>query len=159
VPIGWDALTMIPRAEAIDELRTAWSWHLPDRYQPVLFSALGDMFYETLPGGAIWWLNTGTANLSKVAESKEGFQRLLGTEVADDWFLPPLIERLVQAGKILREGECYTYTTLPIFREGTYTVDNLRPINAREHFGVTGYIHRQVFNLRDGDSVRIKIVD
>jgi hypothetical protein len=76
VPIGWKALTMIPSAEAVGELRSAWSWHLPDQYQLVLFSALGDAFYET-PSGEIWWLNTGTAELSKVAESKEQFQRLL----------------------------------------------------------------------------------
>jgi hypothetical protein len=43
------------------------------------------MFYET-PAGEIWWLNTGTAELSKVAENKQEFQQLLGTELANDWF-------------------------------------------------------------------------
>jgi hypothetical protein len=69
--VGWNARTMTPTIEAIGELQIAWSWLLPERYQPVLFSALGDMFYQT-QSGEIWWLNTGTTEISKVAESQPG---------------------------------------------------------------------------------------
>ena len=98
MPVGWNHLTMTPSADAIGELRSAWSWLLPSNYQPVLFSSFGDMFYE-VPTGEIWWLNTGTAELSKVAESKHEFQQFLGTELVNDWFLPPLIEDLVKREK------------------------------------------------------------
>jgi len=47
--VGWNALTMTPTVETIGELRIAWSWLLPERYQPVLFSALGE-FYQTQSG-------------------------------------------------------------------------------------------------------------
>jgi hypothetical protein len=149
---------MTPSADAIEELRTAWSWLLPDHYQPVLFSAFGDLFYKT-PAGEVWWLNTGTAEVSKIAESQLEFERLLGTDKADDWFLPPLIEKLINAGKALSPGQCYTFVTLPIFREGTYTAENLNPVDAREHFGLTGYNHKEISNLPDGATVNIKIVE
>src|SRR5262245_37080759 len=90
---------MTPSVDAIEELRAAWSWLLPDDYQPVLFSALGDLFYQ-IPCGEIWWLNTGTAEVSKLADNQSEFQRLLDTDKADEWFLPPLIEKLISAGKI-----------------------------------------------------------
>ena len=35
--VGRIALTMTPTVEAIGELQIAWSWLLPERYQPVLF--------------------------------------------------------------------------------------------------------------------------
>jgi hypothetical protein len=158
MPIGWNALTMTPNDEAIGELRTAWSWLLPEHYQPILFSALGDLFYQT-PSGEIWWLNTGTAEVSKVAESQSEFQRLLKTDMADDWLFPPLIEKLIKAGKALSPGRCFTFVTLPIFREGTYTVENLNPVDAREHFRLTGHIHKEISSLPEGAAVKIKVVE
>ena len=156
MPISWNSITVVPSDEAIAELRNEWSWLLPIRYQPVLFNALGDMFYETMDG-EIWWLNTGTAELSKVATSREEFQTLCGMEVAVDWFLPPLIERLLKAGKSLARGQCYTFVTLPIFLGGTYTVENLNPVDAKEHFGLTALVHKQIRDAKDGDQIRIKI--
>jgi hypothetical protein len=150
------AFTITPSSDAIAELKREWSWLLPLQYEAVLFSALGDLFYETSLG-EIWWLNTGTAELSKVAEDSRSFERHLGTDASANWFLPPLIEKLVKAGKTLGEGQCYTFVTLPIFKEGTYTVENLNPVNAKEHFGSTGSLHRQVRGLPDGAKVRIKI--
>jgi hypothetical protein len=158
MPIGWNHLTATPDAAAINRLRAAWSWHLPAYHTPLLFSALGDMFYE-VPTGEIWWLNTGTAELSKLAEDKQEFEALLSTEAADDWFLPPLIEKLVRAGKVLTLGQCYTFVTLPIFVGGGYTVENLNPVPAHEHFGLTGELHKQIYHLKDGDQVRIRIAN
>ena len=86
------------------------------------------------------------------------FQRLLGTECADHWFLPSLIEKLRRADKILAPGQCYTFVRLPIFAEGTYTIENLNPVPAKEHFGLTGELHKQIRHLKDGDKVRLRIV-
>jgi hypothetical protein len=96
---------------------------------PVLFSALGDVFFEDVAGG-VWWLNAGTAEVSGVADSVEQFQDLLRTDQANEWFMPDLVERLHAAGKFLAPGQCFTYVTLPIFKEGSYEVSNLNPVNA-----------------------------
>jgi Domain of unknown function (DUF1851) len=156
MPPNLTSLTITPAEDAIAELKREWAWLLPADYVPVLFSALGDLFY-VVPSGEIWWLNMGTADMEKVAESKAVFEHLLETETASNWFLPPLIERLVQAGKVLKEGQCYSFVTPPIFKEGTYTVGNLNPVDAREHFGWMGILHRQICDLPDGSKVHIKV--
>jgi len=151
-------LIITPNNEAISELKQAWSWLLPEHYQPILFTALGDMFFE-VPSGEVHWLNTGTGSVTHVAANLSEFERHLETDLAVDWFLPALIEQLVAAGKVLKTGQCYSFTTLPIFREGTYTVDNLRPCGAKEHFGFTGDVHKRIHDLPDGAKVQFKVVE
>lgn len=155
--VSWSALTCTPDHDAIVELGTAWAWKLKEPFRPVLFSALGDMFFAR-DGGDIWWLNTGTAELTPVAASVEDFQKQLATPIADDWFLPPLIADLQAAGKVLQPGECYSYVIMPIFAEGKYEVDNLNPVPAREHFGLSGGIHKDLQTFPDGTKVKLKVV-
>lgn len=155
--VSWTALTCTPDHEAIVDLGAAWGWKLVDPFRPVLFSALGDMFF-TRDAGDVYWLNTGSGELTRLAGSVEEFQKLLNTELADEWFLPPLIEQLQAAGKVLQPGECYTYVTLPIFAEGKYEVDNLNPVNAREHFVLTGGIHKDLQFQPDGTKVKLTVV-
>ena len=80
-------------------------------------------------------------------------------ERADEFFLPPLIGKLIAAGKVLQPGQCYTYVTLPIFKEGSYTVENLVPMSMKEHFELTGKMHGQLQDLPDGATVKINITD
>lgn len=157
-PVGWNELTVTPDDEAVRELRIAWAWLLPEEYRPVLFSALGDMFFETASGD-VQWLNTGTAEISHVADSLDLFREFLGSEFANELFLPPLIEKLIDAGKRLGPEQCYSYTTLPIFKEGTYTAENLAPISMKEHFRLTGSLHEQLQDMPEGAKVRMKVVD
>jgi hypothetical protein len=114
------------------------------------------MFFEAAEGG-IWWLNAGTAEVSRVADSTKQFQSLLGTEVASDWFMPDLVERLHAAGKVPGPGQCFTYVTLPIFEEGSYDVSNLNPVDAGEHFAMTGHLHREIRQLPDGAKIKISV--
>jgi hypothetical protein len=83
---------------------------------------------------------------------------MLGTDIVNDWFLPPLIEKLHAAGKIPGSGCCYTFVTLPIFAEGTYDVSNLNPVPAKDHFSVTGHIHNEIRSLPNGAKVKINVV-
>jgi len=154
---SWSELTCTPDSDAISELAAAWGWRLKEPFSPVLFSALGDMFFAR-DAGDVWWLNTGTGELTRVAASVEEFQRLLGTDITDEWFLPPLIEQLRLVNKVLQPGECYTYVILPIFAEGKYEPDNLNPVPAREHFGLTGGIHKDLQTFPDGAKVKLKVV-
>jgi len=156
--IGWGQLTFEPDEETLATFRSSWSWLLREPYTPLLFSTLGDVFLES-EGGAVYWLNTGVGSLSRVADSAQQFRSLLGTDRANDWFLPSLIQELRQAGKHLRAGACYSFVILPIFAEGKYEVSNLNPISAREHFNLTGNIHRQLHSAPDGTRVRLHVQD
>jgi hypothetical protein len=48
--------------------------------------------------------------------------------------------------------------TLPVFAEGTYEVDNLNPVRAREHFALTGGIHKDLQSYPDGSKVKLTVV-
>jgi len=155
--LGWASLTCTPSDKAVKQLAESWVWLLREPFVPVLFSALGDVFLQ-LDSGGVWWLNTGVGELTKVAESVQEFRELLGTELADDWFMPTLIQSLHAAGKIAQPGQCYNYVTLPVFAEGKYDVANLNPVPAHEHFMLTGHLLSEINGLPDGAKVKINVV-
>ena len=155
--IGWSDLTFTPNDDAIERLAEAWAWRLRDPFQPVMFSSIGDVFFAR-DSGEVWWLNTGTGELTEVADSVDHFRELLNTEIADEWLMPGLVAQLHAAGKIPEPGECYTYITLPVFAEGEYVVDNLNPVPAGEHFAITGHIHHEIAELPDESKVRTHTV-
>ncbi len=147
--VGWSSLTFTPDAEAVTELATSWGWRIGEPFTPLLFSILGDVFVQ-LDSGGVHWLNTGTGELGLVATDVDAFRARLATDIADEWFMPALVGQLHAAGKIPEAGQCYTYIILPIFAEGQYSVENLVPVSARDHFGVTGHIHREIANAPQG---------
>jgi hypothetical protein len=153
--LSWSDLTCTPREDALESLATHWSWRLAEPFTPLLFSALGDVFLRPDSGG-IWWLNTGTAELTQVADTIQKFQGLLNEEVATQWFMPGLIEQLHAAGKAPEPGECYTYVALPLLCDAPYTVENLNPVPARDHFSLTGEVLRQIDSLPDGSQLAIQ---
>ena len=155
--IGWSKLTFTPDDEAVAEIASAWGWLIQEPFTPLLFSSLGDMFFQAESGG-VFWLNTGTGEITAIAASAEQFKAQLGTEVSSDWFLPSLVAQLHAAGKIPAPGCCYTYVTLPVFAEGKYEIANLNPVPAKEHFGITGHIHQQIQSLPDGAQIDLQVV-
>jgi hypothetical protein len=155
--VTWKDLSFLPSDAALAALYDSWSWLLPSGIRPVIVSTLGDVFFQT-EGPEVFLLNTGSGEVEKVAASRDEFMDLLKTDKATDWFMPHLIEQLITAGKVLKPDQCYTYVTLPIFKEGKYDVANLNPVPAREHFALTGQIHKEVKDLPDGASVKIEIV-
>jgi Domain of unknown function (DUF1851) len=153
---NWPEITIQPQAPALEALRKSWHWMLGDAWTPLLFSAIGDVFFE-VPAGAVWWLSTATASLEQVAESPSEFHQLLSTEVADEWFLPGLVEALRDNGKILEPHQCYTYAILPVFTDGNFSVENMHPVSATEHYALTGEVHESIRSAPDGAKVQIKI--
>lgn len=158
VPISWSDLHFSPNTQTIHTLATSWQWLLPNGFTPVLFSILGDMFFQEATE-EVYWLNTGTGEVTLVAKSAEHFNELLASEEANNWFMPNLVEQLHDAGKIPTENQCDTYITLPIFAEGSYDVENLNPVPASEHFALTGEMLKHLQGLKDGATVDISIKD
>lgn len=150
-------ITIAPTDEAVAQLRESWLWLLGENWRPLLFSAIGDVFLQ-LPAGSVWWLSTATGGLEQVAESEPEFVELLGSsEKLHEWFLPGLVQALKAADKPLSPGQCYSYKTLPVFSDGSFSVDNMHALDAREHFGFTGEVMRQIQALPDGAQVTIKV--
>jgi len=155
--VSWSMLTFTPADEVIETITESWGWLLCQPYTPLLFSALGDMFFQ-FDSESVYWLNTGVGEITKVAESVDEFNQKLNTDIAEEWFLPSLVEDLYLAGKPLKLGQCYTFVIQPIFAECKYEVFNINPVDAKEHFGLTGDIHRQIQELPDGASVKFTVV-
>ena len=154
--VTWKDLSFLPSEAALAALHDSWSWRLPSPFRPVMASTLGDVFFQT-ESADVFWLNTATAEIEKVAASRDEFMQLLKTEKANDWFMPHLVEQLMAAGKVLKPDQCYTYVTLPIFKEGKYEVANLNPVPAGEHFALTGHVHKEIKDLPEGAAVKIEI--
>lgn len=149
-------LWFTPDERALAALESHWGAFLPPGATLLRCSWLGDAFVAT-PAGPVYWLNTGTAECTQIAESVAEFEQALAMPSSDSWLLPALLQALRAEGKSAAEGECYTYAILPIFAEGKYEPWNFRPVPAWEHFEVTASLHHQVTDLPDGTRVRVVI--
>ena len=141
--VCWSDLTFTPDAKAVSQLRQAWQWRLRQPFKPVMCSVLGDAFIELSRGG-IYWLNTGTAELILVAEDALRYVQLLRTPLAEEWFLPELVDALQHTLPALQPNECYSYLTLPVVELGGFYPDNFQIMNAGAHFVLTGNLHRHL---------------
>jgi hypothetical protein len=151
-------MTIEPSEASINTLRDSWRWMLGDAWSPLMFSAIGDVFFE-LSAKTVWWLSTATGDLEQVAASRAEFEALLDGEQIDEWFLPGLVEVLRLQGKILSEDQCYTYTVLPIFSDGSFSAENMYVVSASEHFSRSGKIHESIRLLPEGARVNITVSD
>jgi len=155
---AWSQITIQPQDAALASLRNSWKWMLGDAWTPLMFSAIGDVFFE-VPAGTVWWLSTATGSLEQIADSRDEFRELLGTEKADEWFLPGLVEALHSSGKILESEQCYTYAIFPVFAEGSFSVENMNPVSAAEHYAFSGHVHESIRQLPEGAKVKVTVTE
>jgi hypothetical protein len=135
---------------------TDWAWLLPDNeFTLWLMNRYGDLFIVT-DSGPVHLLHVCDGSAEKVAESRDDFCRLVDEDNnGNDWLMIPLIDKLVAAGKLLKEGRCYSFVLPPVMG-GEYTVENTCDLNVEEHFSLYASIHHQIKDLRDGTPVRLK---
>lgn len=139
-----------------ENILSCWQWRIANMKSIVAISYLGDLFLIG-QDDAIYWLQTDTGDLSKVADNHQQFKLFLNDEnKIDNWFFPQLFEQLQSAGKILKENEVYSYKKLPVLG-GEYTIDNIEPTDISVHFAFSGQICEQTKNLADGTKVNIKL--
>lgn len=146
----------IEYSDVLDEFRVVWSWCLPAEFEILLISAFGDVFYEC-EGEGIFWLNTRTAEIERVATDRTEFQLRLKGEEGIEWLLPRLIDELENEGKHRESEQCYTCAILPIFADGKFEPWNFKAVPASQHFGLTAHIHRQIAGLPDGMYVKTSV--
>lgn len=140
----------------IEDILSCWQWLVADMKAVALMSCLGDLFLVG-KDDSIYWLQTDDGSLTKVAEDLQEFEQYLNDEdKIDNWFLPLLVEKVITAGKTLKENEVYSYKKIPVIG-GEYSVDNIEPTDMSIHFGLSGQICEQIKVLPDGTKVTIKI--
>lgn len=151
-------LIITPDTEAIAALKDAWNWLLPDEFRPLLFTAMGDMFYED-DSGEVFWLNTGTGDIEPVAGRAAEFEQLLETETAEDWLLPGLVDAVIASGKVLRPGQAYGFHKLPLFAGGDYVPENIVVVAAKDLYRITGTIHRRLCGVGEDEKISAYTVE
>lgn len=158
--VKWADIAFEMPAELTNDVHAAWSWLMPEPWEPVLCSKIGGIFLRAA-GGEVLWLDTAVALVDPVAQSVEQFHDICrnNADIVHEWFETGLIERLHDAGKIAGPGECYGFTFLPVFAEGKYEPDNMFVAPIGEVLIGVADIHKQISELPDGSKVQIKVVD
>ncbi len=158
--VTWTDIAFQLEVDVARDVAKAWAWLLPEPWTPLVCSMVGGIFLEQ-PDGKIQWLDTGTGLLEPAANDCAAFEEIMRSspDLVDEWFLPPLIERLHAAGKRAGAGQCYGFTILPAFAEGKYEVENMFVISVVEQFVGMADIHRQLSGLPEGAKVEVKVVD
>jgi hypothetical protein len=143
----------------VEEALQDWRCMHSDLGKPILMSAVGDVFVESATG-EVSRLDTGVGSLSFIAETRAEFDAAASNSAnLEEWFLQPVVAELRAKGILLGHNQCYGFTILPMFREGSYVAANRFVLNAMEHIRFTADIVRQTLSLRDGETVRIRVVD
>lgn len=125
---------------------------------PLWVSAAGDVFL-TNAAGSVARLDTGSGTLEDVAASVREIEAMLADlNGADELLLTPVISELRRGGKLLASGQCYGFTILPIFREGSYKAENRFMLSDLEHIRYTGAMHLKLKEVPDDQSVEVKVL-
>jgi hypothetical protein len=157
-PIDPVLLASVGLADVEEALR-GWRCLHADMGRPILMSAVGDVFLKHAKGH-VSRLDTGVGSINRVAESCTEFDAMaLDSANLDEWFLQPVVRELRSTGMLLGHNQCYGFTILPIFREGSYAATNRFILNATEHLRFTADIVHQTQFLKDGDSIELRVVD
>jgi hypothetical protein len=121
-----------------------WNWKLKGSFLPILLSASGDAFVQHVGNDEVWWLDTGGAEFSKVAETQEQFNELLTQkEFVIECFAVQMIGDLMQSGNSLGDGQIYSLKQ-PWILGGKYELSNIEATDIEVHFSITGQIAQQV---------------
>lgn len=132
-----------------------WSWLLPPKFTLWLVNRFADLFI-VLPDNSVHMLDVGGGELKKVASSRDEFgEQLDDADVANNWFMIPLVDELISRGITIQPGQCYSYKIPPVLG-GDYKVDNIFVLGIPEHCAAYASIHSQLRGVPDGPQVVIE---
>jgi hypothetical protein len=135
-------------------LLVEWTPLLPAESSRWLLSRFGELFFEHADG-KIGMLQVSAFRYEVVAKHKQDFEEwLVDPDKMSEWFLAPLVDRLVSGSKILPPDWCYSFTT-PLGLGGQIEEKNVSMLPVREHFGCWGDIFRQLKDVPAGERVII----
>lgn len=154
-----DMLEALPIDSAeSDALLRHWRWLIPESFQLLCVTKLGDAFLQAADQ-SIWWLDVGSAEFEPVAQDRSDWLgRLQDSGILNQWSGRVLVKNLEQHGLRLAPGQCFTYLQCPILG-GDYEPSNFMLVTIQEHFNIWGPIHEQLRDLPDGTEVEFEVVD
>jgi hypothetical protein len=157
--LTWSQLAIDPASVDTVRLLKSWRWLIDGAIQPMIITAMGDMFLTDM-NGVVYWLNTIDGKLGKVADTHPEFKEMRQeAENLDEWFMPGMVGELIAAGKTLGAGEVYSFKQPPVLG-GSFDLENIDPCDVHVHFMMAGQLHEQVKDLPDGTSIdEVRIIE
>ena len=155
--IAWSDITVSLDGLTADDLLADWRWLIDFDAQPLVLTAMGDLFLLD-SAGAVWWLDVARGRLSPVADSTDRFQEMINEgDNATRWFMPQVVIAL--GARMTLPAHKVFSLDIPAILGGEYEFGNITPTNAPVHFSIHGQLHRQVKDLPLGtqiSSIRVK---
>ncbi len=150
--IAWSDITVSLDGLTNEDLFCDWRWLIDQSFQPVVLTAMGDLFLVDA-NHSVHWLDVASGNLSPVSESIDEFQELIGVEEnATRWFMTEVVLTLKANEIALRPQQVYSLN-VPAVLGGNYEFGNITPTDVRVHLSIHGQIHRQVKDLPPGTRI------
>lgn len=133
-----------------------WAWLLPQNEFTIwLMNLYGDLFL-VFEDETVHMLDVGNGSLEKLAESRDDFCRRLDKgNNANMWLMIPLVDKLVEAGKVLNSKHCYSFIIPPVLG-GQYAVENTAILQVAENYGIYASIHNQLKDIPVGSRVCLR---
>ena len=140
------------------KLVSTWHWRLPRKFTIWMMNRFGDLFLKT-DDDKIHVLRLDDGLLRCLADSRDHFaDRLDDDEVANDWLMIPLVDRLVAAGKTLTQSQCYAFIQPPILG-GDYVVENVTIRSVDSQYSALGRFFEKLEGVPDGTKIEYQVGD
>lgn len=150
--ITWRELAVDLSGQSSDDLLSNWRWLVPSTYSLNMVSAIGDGFLSD-QDSHIYWLDVGSAELIRIADTRDQFDSLRQQpDSVEKWFVPLLVGDLLTSGKSLAVGQCFSYK-IPLTLGGAFEPTNFDACDISVHFRTLGQIQRQVKDLPVGTPI------
>lgn len=154
----WEQLLIRTADLDCPRLLSYWRWLLQRDYQPIVMTAFGDWFLLD-DDGSVHFLDLVAGRLSKVAETSDEFEQVMGLpEKLDEWFMADLVQLLLDAGIVIGRNQCYGCKIPPVLG-GKIEVGNIEPTDIAVHQGLFSQIHEQTRNLPAGTKINKILID
>jgi hypothetical protein len=133
-----------------------WTWLLPGGFRVWIVNRFGEAFVS-LPDGSIARFSPVDGTFEALATNRDEFiARVDDNDNFNNWFLAPLVDQLVLAGKTLNRDECYNFITLPILG-GQFELNNISVLKLSDMYLALGPLHFQLKDVADGTEIQFRI--
>lgn len=133
-----------------------WRDLLPAPCQIVAVTLFAD-FVVAAGDGMIALLDVAGASARQIAASEADFWARLEDD-EEGWLLKSLADDCRASGLSLAPGQCYAFTTLPMFG-GAYKPENVWACSFGEWLSFVGDVYTQVKDLPPGAKVVLRVTD